>query len=750
MKKFAALVLAGIMMLSSGVLANGTALPAVLKTTNKKYEAAIEEAIENSKFAEEEIDKENIFIIEKENAEILDGTPATGKFYVALPSIKTDDIRFASFYDGAYKTEGMNTLSWLEKAETHRDTKLESYISENGLENVAEATNMILIITSGTGAGRASVNVYKIKTDSTTYYVPYYIGGVLNPTNEEGLSPTLGKAYTEEELAALFKAEAEAFIKYKEATEKEQAEKALEEAKKEEEKYRPTISLDENGDEQIKVNGINLDDVLSALTEHIHSMGFASTVNIGIKTADTDLTALYRWQEGGNTNDVSSFAEGLFDELKTQITVGKPSSSEAVSHCTFALRHDEEDYKSVRHQLRLTLYADGAEIQVNKEDAILFKLKNVSSVIRFLQNYTNDNFDGFFFEKNDVNTPHIRGTLDGLTKTDIIEFTLKLPKDTDNAISEEVASPSSTLSGTFERYRENKYRSTYILSLSGNLGIVHFCTRTQSSLSGEEELFSNNIPVSFLNTLRYENGNIVEYKAGKEAESHAFKMVFRESDIAEVYFDGTACTDLKYTRLTEDTKLSDIYEEKNKEAVLRAAAECADTLYDFGLFKGTDKGYELEKSLTREESATILVRLLGEEENVQKEKYDAVFTDVDKGRWSYAYVMYCYENGITKGTGADTFSPDMQIDASQFTTLLLRLLGYTDVNPGAALTTCVTYQLLPEDKAQELANKEVFTRSDMVQIVYNSLKTKMEDETVFAKYLSEKGVLSESEIEQIK
>lgn len=354
------------------------------------------------------------------------------------------------------------------------------------------------------------------------------------------------------------------------------------------------------------------------------------------------------------------------------------------------------------------------------------------------------------FEKNDANTPHIRGTLDGLTKTDIIEFTLKLPKDTDNAISEEVASPSSTLYGTFERYRENKYRSTYILSLSGNLGIVHFCTQTQSSLSGEEELFSNNIPVSFLNTLRYENGNIVEYKAGKEAESHAFKMVFRESDIAEVYFDGTACTDLKYTRLTEDTKLSDIYEEKNKEAVLRAAAECADTLYDFGLFKGTDKGYELEKSLTREESATILVRLLGEEENLQKEKYDAVFTDVDKERWSYAYVMYCYENSITKGTGADTFSPDMQIDASQFAALLLRLLGYTDVNPDAALATCVTCQLLPEDKAQELASKEVFTRSDMVQIVYNSLKTKMKDETTLAEYLSEKGVLSASEIEQIK
>ena len=50
----------------------------------------------------------------------------------------------------------------------------------------------------------------------------------------------------------------------------------------------------------------------------------------------------------------------------------------------------------------------------------------------------------------------------------------------------------------------------------------------------------------------------------------------------------------------------------------------------------------------------------------------------------------------------------------------------------------------------ELTKKKVFTRSDMVQIVYNSLKTQMDDETIFADYLSEKGILTEKQIEQIK
>ena len=168
------------------------------------------------------------------------------------------------------------------------------------------------------------------------------------------------------------------------------------------------------------------------------------------------------------------------------------------------------------------------------------------------------------------------------------------------------------------------------------------------------------------------------------------------------------------------------------------------------VFRRIFHALKLEKSLTREESATILVRLLGEENKVDADDFDEVFVDVDKDRWSYAYVMYCYKHNITKGTGTDTFSPDVQIDANQFITLMMRLLGYTEVNPDTALEKSVEYKLLPEEKIDELTKKKVFTRSDMVQIVYNSLKTQMDNETVFADYLLEKGILTEKEIEQIK
>ena len=81
---------------------------------------------------------------------------------------------------------------------------------------------------------------------------------------------------------------------------------------------------------------------------------------------------------------------------------------------------------------------------------------------------------------------------------------------------------------------------------------------------------------------------------------------------------------------------------------------------------------------------------------------------------------------------------------------MMRLLGYTEVNPDTALEKSVEYKLLPEEKIDELTKKKIFTRSDMVQIVYNSLKTQMDDKTVFADYLLEKGILTVKEVEQIK
>ncbi len=175
--------------------------------------------------------------------------------------------------------------------------------------------------------------------------------------------------------------------------------------------------------------------------------------------------------------------------------------------------------------------------------------------------------------------------------------------------------------------------------------------------------------------------------------------------------------------------------------------EYADTLYELGLFKGTELGYELESPLTREQAVTTLVRLLGEEENLSAYAYDEVFADVASERWSFPYVMYCYENKITKGTGEDSFSPERTIPAEEYIALVMRLLGYTEVNPENALKESITANLINSQVAREYAENEVFTRGDMVYVMYRSLMTKNADGELLADVLAQKGAISKADAE---
>lgn len=698
--------------------------------TNERYASYIDEAIEKSRYNENELDLDNTYVVEKTNVTKYKSNDDLLMLYVAIPILGTDDIVYTSFNNDGYKSETKNSAAMIH-IENYMNSKIDKYIEDNKLANVTEVVSTIFY-------GRTGINCYRVVTDNETYFIPYYFERPYNLADDEACALEYGKAYTVNEFIERLEKEEISYNEYREAQKKAEEEKLAAEAKAEEEKYRPTVSLDEKGDEVIRVNGTNLDNVMNSITETIASMKYGSTIKFAINTESDNYITEYRKKGNGTVADVMSFTEALFDEIKTQVTSGKPGNAQNTSSC------------KINGRIKINVWEDGVSIETGKDNSIDFKIKNPAPLIDIMKHYSIDAFKDFTCEKNDENTPHIREKLEGVTKTDVIEFKFTLPPDTDNDISKEVSSPGKTVTGTFEKYKENKYRSTYILKISGNLGTISFWTQTQSSLDGTQEIFSNNIPVSFSNRLRFEDGNMVEYKAGKESAAYKFKMIFASNDISEVYFEGIECTDLKYSQLTEDTKLSDEFIEKDKEAILREAKECADTLYNFGLFKGTDKGYELEKSLTREESATILVRLLGEEEKVKTDDFEEVFVDVDKDRWSYAYVMYCYKHNITKGTGADTFSPEVQIDANQFITLMMRLLGFTEVNPDTALEKSVEYKLLPEEKIDELTTKKVFTRSDMVQIVYNSLKTQMDDETVFADFLLEKGILTEKEIKQIK
>lgn len=113
------------------------------------------------------------------------------------------------------------------------------------------------------------------------------------------------------------------------------------------------------------------------------------------------------------------------------------------------------------------------------------------------------------------------------------------------------------------------------------------------------------------------------------------------------------------------------------DGINNVAEDQAEMLKSLGLFIGTDKGFELYRHLTRAEAATLIVRLMGEEENALAQKNKHPFTDVPS--WADSYVGWLYKNKVTYGIDAKRYGSTQNVSYWQFATMLSRIsLGYDD------------------------------------------------------------------------
>lgn len=110
-----------------------------------------------------------------------------------------------------------------------------------------------------------------------------------------------------------------------------------------------------------------------------------------------------------------------------------------------------------------------------------------------------------------------------------------------------------------------------------------------------------------------------------------------------------------------------------------AAAE----LYRLGLFKGLgtlpdgSPDFGLDGFANRAQAVAMLVRLLGGEGEALSLHYSHPFTDAG---WAGDYLGYAYQKKIVNGTSDTTFSPERRVSAADFLTMLLRAMGYSQVD----------------------------------------------------------------------
>lgn len=197
-----------------------------------------------------------------------------------------------------------------------------------------------------------------------------------------------------------------------------------------------------------------------------------------------------------------------------------------------------------------------------------------------------------------------------------------------------------------------------------------------------------------------------------------------------VFVLGLTGTELRSTVMMAGEKIKD---ENALPAEASLYLEQAQQLQALGLFKGTDKGLQLEVEPTRLEGVVVLLRLMGYEQ--QALTYDTSrlsFEDVPD--WGKPYVAFAYDKGLTKGVSATKFNPDGQLTANAFLTYSLRALGYRDEavnsNTGQVVTPDFTWSsasvfavvhYLIDGEYLSILEERPFFRADMAKIAHACL-----------------------------
>ena len=162
----------------------------------------------------------------------------------------------------------------------------------------------------------------------------------------------------------------------------------------------------------------------------------------------------------------------------------------------------------------------------------------------------------------------------------------------------------------------------------------------------------------------------------------------------------------------------------------------AQMLYDLGLFKGTDKGFALEKSMTRAEASVMLTRLLGAEKTALAGNWKHPFIDVPQ--WADKYVGWLYQNGLTKGVSATLYGSQRNVTCGQYCIFLTRAHLDADSYQGTAF--------VDNDEVRQ-TDEEGFIRGDAVSLSARLLSTNYakngdESERSVAEKLIDDGVFT--------
>ena len=197
----------------------------------------------------------------------------------------------------------------------------------------------------------------------------------------------------------------------------------------------------------------------------------------------------------------------------------------------------------------------------------------------------------------------------------------------------------------------------------------------------------------------------------------------------------------------------------DEDVPLAEVIDYAYELFKLGLFQGTGTNpdgspiFDLESPLNRIQALILTIRLLGLE--AEAFDFDGGHPFVDLLEWHVPYVAYAYHIGITKGISDTSFGPGQAVTSQQFTTFLLRALGYDedagDFTFAAAHAKALEIGLYTDILLSDLSSG-TFLRADSVVAMVQALLTfiRGSDETMLLDTLVTVGFVAQEDADAFK
>lgn len=170
----------------------------------------------------------------------------------------------------------------------------------------------------------------------------------------------------------------------------------------------------------------------------------------------------------------------------------------------------------------------------------------------------------------------------------------------------------------------------------------------------------------------------------------------------------------------------------------------ASGLNKLGILLGTEKGFELDRKVTRAEAVVLLMRMHPEVTG-STGMPSPEFDDMD-GHWAYKEVTAAKKIGLVDGTDERKFTPDRTVTGKEFAKMMLCLLGHKDVTIDNAFDLGEKYDLISNNFTRSVIydNREL-SRGDTARICWSAFAAKTADNKLLYRKLIDTGKYEEND-----